>query len=147
MKTGLTLLAWHWVSMILREVCSMSMSFQHPVYKWATLMFHLLLLVGCWKKESLTCGCILWWVGDCRAAALEWGSGEYKGQQVAHSPSSCMLFQERCKLQQVVLWCYCCVLRVMYCTVLYLCIYKAPLAVHTNQRHNQCDRPKERKQS
>jgi len=33
---------------------------------------------------------------------------------------------------------------VLYCIVLYLSIYIAPLAVHTNQRRSQCERPTEK---
>src|SRR5688572_7511726 len=32
------------------------------------------------------------------------------------------------------------------CLVLYLSIYIAPLAVHTNQRRSQCERPREKKE-
>src|ERR1043165_9058729 len=32
------------------------------------------------------------------------------------------------------------------CIVLYLSIYIAPLAVHTNQRRSQCERPREKKE-
>src|SRR6218665_1645481 len=34
---------------------------------------------------------------------------------------------------------------VLYCIVLYLYIYIALLAVHTNQKHFQCERPREKK--
>jgi len=34
---------------------------------------------------------------------------------------------------------------VLYCIVLYLYIYIALLAVHTNQKRFQCERPKEKK--
>src|ERR1043165_5899834 len=34
----------------------------------------------------------------------------------------------------------------LYCIVLYLSIYIAPLAVHTNQRRSQCERPREKKE-
>src|SRR6218665_3062017 len=33
----------------------------------------------------------------------------------------------------------------LYCIVLYLCIYIALLAVHTNQKRFQCERPREKK--
>src|SRR5688572_9534278 len=35
---------------------------------------------------------------------------------------------------------------VLYCIVLYLSIYIAPLAVHTNQRRSQCERHREKKE-
>ena len=35
---------------------------------------------------------------------------------------------------------------ILYCIVLYLSIYIAPLAVHTNQRRSQCERPREKKE-
>src|SRR5688572_4801887 len=35
---------------------------------------------------------------------------------------------------------------ILYCIVLYLSIYIASLAVHTNQRRSQCERPKEKKE-
>src|SRR6218665_1938974 len=34
---------------------------------------------------------------------------------------------------------------VLYCIVLYLYIYIAPLAVHTNQKRFQCERPREKR--
>src|SRR6218665_1855507 len=33
----------------------------------------------------------------------------------------------------------------LYCIVLYLCIYIALLAVHTNQKRFQCERPREKR--
>src|SRR5688572_26766820 len=34
----------------------------------------------------------------------------------------------------------------LYCIVLYISIYITPLAVHTNQRRSQCERPREKKE-
>src|SRR6218665_2437256 len=46
-------------------------------------------------------------------------------------------------LHQVEIYYYNCI--VLYCIVLYLYIYIALLAVHTNQKRFQCERPREKK--
>lgn len=102
-------LAWNKIKISDNACCSLCLYIKCScmcVYKCISSMFLLLLLLGCWKAESSTCSSILWWVWDSRAAAVEWGSGQHKGQQVAHSSSSCLLFQKWCMLQQIVLLCF-----------------------------------------